>query len=191
MNKIVKLLLFILFFIIVLFSSFFITYFVINYYHKQMVQNVTNTFIEDNFQDELKATNEISSLAINIDGYDIVGVIKIDKINYEGLVYEGTSLDILKKGVGHFKSSPLTNGNICLAAHNTSGFWKELHTLQNNDIITYTNVLGINNYKVFSIKQIEETDLNCLENTQTDILTLITCVKNVPSKRLCVQAAKI
>ena len=191
MNKIVKLLLFILFFIIVLFSSFFITYFVINYHNKQIVQNVTNTFIEDNFQDELEATNEISSLAINIDGYDIVGVIKIDKINYEGLVYEGTSLDILKKGVGHFKSSPLTNGNICLAAHNTSGFWKELHTLQNNDIITYTNVLGVNNYKVFSIKQIEETDLNCLENTQTDILTLITCVKNVPSKRLCVQAVKI
>lgn len=82
-------------------------------------------------------------------------------------------------------------GNICLAAHNTSKFWKELHTLENDDIITYTNVLGTKNYRVFNIKQIDETDLNCLENTKSNILTLITCIKNVPNKRLCVQAINI
>ena len=82
-------------------------------------------------------------------------------------------------------------GNICLAAHNTNNFWKELHTLENDDIITYTNVLGTKNYRVFNIKQIDETDLNCLENTKSNILTLITCIKNVPNKRLCVQAINI
>lgn len=85
----------------------------------------------------------------------------------------------------------LLSGNICLAAHNTSNFWKELYTLQKNDVITYTNILGTKNYKVFNSKQIEETDLNCLENTQDNILTLITCVKNVPNKRLCVQAIEL
>ncbi len=82
-------------------------------------------------------------------------------------------------------------GNICLAAHNTSNFWKNLHTLKDKDIISYTNVLGTHDYSVFSIKQIDETDLSCLQNTKDNILTLITCVKNVPSKRLCVQAIQI
>lgn len=84
----------------------------------------------------------------------------------------------------------LPNGNICLAAHNTNNFWKELYTLQESDIITYSNILETKNYKVFSSKQIEETDLSCLENTKENILTLITCVKNVPNKRLCVQAVE-
>lgn len=82
-------------------------------------------------------------------------------------------------------------GNICLAAHNTSNFWENLYTLENNDIITYTNVLGTKDYRVFNIKQIDETDLSCLQNTENNILTLITCVKNVPNKRLCVQAINL
>lgn len=85
----------------------------------------------------------------------------------------------------------LPNGNICLAAHNTNNFWKELHQLKKNDVITYTNILETKDYKVFNSTQIEETDLSCLKNTKENILTLITCVKNVPSKRLCVQAIEI
>lgn len=110
MNKHMKKILIILFFILVLISIFFITYFLTkSYYDKQVIKKVTSIFTEDDFQNKIETTNEISNLALNIDGYDVVGVIKIDKINFEGLVYEGTSLNILKKGVGHFKSSPLTN----------------------------------------------------------------------------------
>lgn len=110
MNKVIKRILLILFLIIILFSTSFITYFLLNNYHnKQVIKEVTNIFIEDDFQNKLENVNEISSLSINIDGYDIVGVIKINKINFEGLVYEGTTLDVLEKGVGHFESSPLTN----------------------------------------------------------------------------------
>jgi len=110
MNKVTKRILFILCFIIILISIFFITCFLSRQYHnKQVIKEVTIIFTEDDFQDKIESVNEISSLAVNIDGYDIVGVVKIDKINFEGLVYEGTSLDILKKGVGHFESSPLTH----------------------------------------------------------------------------------
>lgn len=109
MNKVIKKILFILFFIIILFFIFFITCFLSRQYHnKQVIKEVTTIFTEDDFQDKIQNINDISSLAINIDGCNIVGVIKIDKINFEGLVYEGTSLDVLKKGVGHFESSPLT-----------------------------------------------------------------------------------
>lgn len=42
---------------------------------------------------------------MQIDGESVVGVIKIEQIDFEGLVYEGTSLDTLAKGVGHFENS--------------------------------------------------------------------------------------
>lgn len=186
MNKNLKIFLIVFLFILVFVTSFFITYLIINHYQEdKLITTAYEIFSNNNVQDKLENTNDLS---IQIDGDDVVGIIKIDKINFEGLVYEGTSLDVLKKGVGHFESSPTTRGNICLAAHNTPKYWENLHTLTNGDNITYTNILGTKIYTVFNIKQIEETDLNCLQNTQDNILTLITCVKNNPSKRLCVQA---
>lgn len=189
MNKKSKIILIVLVFLLVFIISFFITYFsVSNYHENKVIKEVSNIFNNSITQNEIENITNVSDLSLQIDGQNIVGTIKIDKINFEGLVYEGTSMKVLKKGVGHFESSPLTKGNICLAAHNTNKFWKNLHELTNGDIILYTNVLGTKKYAVFNIKQIEETDLNCLQNTQDNILTLITCVKNKPNKRLCVQA---
>ncbi len=178
------------FIIIILLSIIFCAiYFIIDNIHReQLIKKVSDLFIEENIEYRLETAEGISDLYAKVDGNEVLGVIKIEKINFEGLVYEGTDLSILKKGVGHFKSTPIINGNVCLAAHNTEGFWKNLHTLEDGDVINYTSMLGTKKYKVFSIKQIDETDLNCLVNTQNNILTLITCVKNNKPKRLCVQA---
>lgn len=121
----------------------------------------------------------------------LYGVIKIDKIDFEGLIYEGTSLDTLANGVGHFKNSPYLNGNVCLAAHNTDEFWEKLHTIQKGDKITYTSFLGAKSYEVYNIAQISETDWSLLSNTDNNIITLITCIKENRSQRLCVQAMEI
>ena len=179
-----------LFLFILLFSIFLI--FFINYYqNKKIIKIVSNNFQEVCIQNNIENISTISDLSIKVDTLTVVGLVKIEKINFEGLVYEGTSSNILEKGVGHFECSPLTKGNICLAAHNTNKFWAKLNNLQIDDIITYENILGTKDYKVFSSTQIDETDISCLENTQNNILTLITCVKNIPNKRLCVQAIEI
>ena len=123
-----------------------------------------------------------------IDGEYVIGVIKIDKIGFSGLVYKGTSLDTLSKGVGHFDSSPYLNGNVCLAAHNTSKYWAKLHTLKKGDKIIYTSFLGTKEYSVTDMLQISETDWTKLSNTTENMLTLLTCVKGKPTQRLCVQA---
>lgn len=125
---------------------------------------------------------------LQIDGEKVLGVIKINKIGFEGLVYEGTSMDTLDKGIGHFESSPYLEGNVCLAGHNYIGVWKNLHTLQNGDKINYTSFLGTKEYEVNKIMQINENDWSNLENTNENIITLITCVKGKPTKRLVVQA---
>lgn len=173
--------------IIVIISTFFI---IKNLDNEAKIDSVVEIYSDENIQDRLD-NNETDNLLLQIDGESVVGVIKIEQINFEGLVYEGTSLDTLAKGVGHFENSSYYNGNVCLAAHNTNNFWAKLHTLQTGDKITYISFLGTKEYYVHSITEIDETDWSNLESTEENTLTLITCVKNTPSKRLCVQAIEL
>lgn len=106
MIKKFKLLIFL--FISLIFISF-ITYFFLNYYHnKKIIKQVSTTFEKISIESNFQKINYISNLSIPVDESDAVGFIKIEKINFEGLVYEGTSQDVLKKGVGHFECSPIT-----------------------------------------------------------------------------------
>lgn len=160
--------------------------FVYNNYNDSNVQNRIENELNNEQQD-----NYIDNLILQIDGENVLGVIKIDKINFEGLIYEGTSLKTLVKGVGHFENTPYLTGNVCLAAHNTNSYWSKLHTLSKGDKIQYTCFLGTKEYKVNSITKINETDWSPLENTTDNTLTLITCVKGQKELRLCVQAKEI
>ena len=45
-------------------------------------------------------------------------------------------------------------------------------------------------YKVILSIVIEETDWSYLQETEENKITLITCISNQPSKRLCVQAVE-
>jgi len=143
---------------------------------------------DNNIQHNTENVSNINDLYLQIDGKNVIGIIEIEKINYEGLIYEGTDMDSLNKGIGHFKNSSLFNGNVCLAGHNSKKCWAKLYTLESGDKITYTSFLGTKEYKVSNITEISATDWSKLEKNNENILTLITCVKGNPSKRLCVQA---
>ncbi len=191
MSKKIKKSITILIIIILVVVAIISTFFIIKYFiEKNKIDNVYETYSDDNVQNRIDTedTTTNDDLMLQIDGENVVGVIKIDKIGYEGLVYEGTSLDTLDKGIGHFENSPYLEGNVCLAGHNYFGVWKNLHTLENGDTINYTSFLGTKEYKVNNVTQISETDWTLLENTDENYLTLITCVKGKPSLRLAVQA---
>ena len=164
-----------------------ISYAIIYALDKAKISNVCDVYANDKVQERL--TEDNNSLQLKMDGETVIGVIQIDKINFEGLIYKGTEMSTLDKGVGHFDNTPYLNGNVCLAAHNSSKFWKKLNTLDNGDSITYISFLGTKEYTVSEVKQIDSTDWSMLENTgKENNLTLITCVRNTPEKRLCVQA---
>ena len=175
------------------------TFFVVKYFmNKNKIDYVYEEYSSDNTQNRLDTeknnNNEADStdnLMLQIDGENVLGVIKIDKINFEGLIYEGTSMQTLAKGVGHFTNTPYLEGNVCLAAHNTNPYWAKLHTLSNGDKIQYTCFLGTKEYEVSNVSRISETDWDSLKNTDTNVLTLITCVKGQKDLRLCVQAKEI
>jgi sortase A len=122
-----------------------------------------------------------------------MGKLSIPKLNVNIRVYEGESLASLKKGAGHFTFTSAWTGNVALAAHNrgTNAYFGQIHTLKAGDRITYTTPYGTRTYAVFFVGQIRETDFSRLGQTTDNIITLITCVRDVPAMRVCVQAREI
>ena len=122
-----------------------------------------------------------------------LGTLKIPKISLSVKVYEDESLESLKKGAGHFKSTSVWDGNVGLAGHNrgVANHFGQIHTLKNGDKITYTTQLGTRTYSVFYVGQIQETDYTYLGRSDENIITLITCVMNIPNLRWCVRAVEV
>lgn len=122
-----------------------------------------------------------------------LGRLKISKLGLNVKVYEDESLESLAKGAGHFKSTSCWDGNVGIAGHNrgvTNHFGK-IHTLVAGDQIVYTTQLGTRTYEVYYVGQISETDFSRLDRTSDNIITLITCVRDVRDMRWCVQAREI
>ena len=122
-----------------------------------------------------------------------IGRLKIPSLDLSVKVYETESLENLAKGAGHFKSTSCWDGNVGLAGHNrgVANHFGQIHTLESGDKITYTTKFGTRTYEVFFVGQIEETDFSRLGRTSENMITLITCVRNVPAMRWCVQAREV
>lgn len=122
-----------------------------------------------------------------------IGTLTVQKLNKTINVYEGENLDNLAKGAGHFSSTSAWDGNVALAGHNRGGaaYFSFVKDLQNGDVLIYTTKYGVRKYKVFSKVQVNELDSSSLSWSGENILTLITCVADVPEMRYCVQAREI
>lgn len=119
--------------------------------------------------------------------------IEIPKIALNANIAEGTTNEILNQYVGHFDTTSKEYGNIGLAAHNRGykvNYFQDLKTLEKGDEIKYTYKDFQKIYEVEKVKIIKDTDWDCLENTEDNRLTLITCVENQPEYRRCVQAVE-
>lgn len=120
--------------------------------------------------------------------------IQIPRIGLEAPIRETTTPQTMKKAVGHFETSSKWDGNVCLAAHNRGngyGFFQEISLLQKGDRIFYQTEKGRRTYEVSLKQQIQKTNWYYLQDTKQNQLTLITCVKNEPNKRICIQAKQV
>lgn len=122
-----------------------------------------------------------------------LGTLSIPKLKISVKVYEEESLENLAKGIGHFKSTSCWDGNVGFAAHNRglADYFSNIHTLVIGDRITYTTKLGTRIYEVYSVSKISETDYSRLQRTNENMVTLITCVRDVPELRWCIQAREV
>lgn len=115
----------------------------------------------------------------------------IPSIGLDTKITEGTDSSVIDKSVGHFLATSKWNGNVGLAAHNSgrkSNYFERLKELSNNDLIYYETDMGTRKYRVILNEIIDETDWSFLRETNDNTITLITCVKNMPEYRRCVQA---
>ena len=119
-----------------------------------------------------------------------IGRIRIPALGINVKVYEGTDLDTMKRGVGHFTFTSQWTGNVGLASHNrgSASHFKGIWNLKNGDEIIYTTKAGTRTYYVFNKQKIDENDLSYLTASSDNILSLITCVENQSSLRWLIQA---
>lgn len=122
-----------------------------------------------------------------------IGVLQIPHLNRSLSVYEGESLENMKKGIGHFESTSAWDGNVGLAGHNrgASPYFAFVKDLSLGDLLTYSTLYGSRNYRVTRKEVISETDYSGLTWTLENTLSLITCVTDQPSQRWLVQAVEI
>ena len=100
----------------------------------------------------------------------------------------------MNKFVGHFEETQKTYGNIGLAAHNRgyeNNYFSGLKEMKEGDKVVYKYKDFTKEYIVKKHYIIKDTDWSSLENTEENIITLITCVENQPEYRRCIQAEEL
>lgn len=122
--------------------------------------------------------------------------LEIPKINLDAKIVEGTTDEILNKYIGHFEETGVLNGNVALAAHNRGydvNYFERLKELNIEDKVYYTYGDIKKEYVVFSKEIIKDTNVEVLEEFQDgkNILTLITCVENMPELRRCIRCIEV
>ena len=122
-----------------------------------------------------------------------LGTLEIPAIGLSAKIFEGTDTATLKRGIGHFEESSIWDGNVGLAAHNrgSNSYFGKIHTLELGDRITLTTKLGTRTYEVTSVSKVSETDRGALAASQSNVITLYTCVQDESDFRWCVTGQEI
>ena len=160
--------------------------------------------IENNIQSvlqEIKKEKEsnpndidvIQEIDQEIEGYKVVGIINIPKINIEYPILEKTNKESLKLSITKFYGEKINQiGNVVLAGHNNlnNKMFGKIDKLENGDIIELTDSQMVTiKYEVFDKYIIDPNDISCIypvdENSRE--VTLITCT-NRDKNRLIVKA---
>ena len=122
-----------------------------------------------------------------------VGTLVIPSLGIRFKAYEGTDSAAMRKGVGHFPSTSAWDGNIGLCGHNRGSSHNigSIKDLEIGDTIRYETSLGTRTYQVSLVKIIDWTDWSYLNGTFDNRITLITCLADQPTKRVCVQGVEV
>lgn len=165
---------------------------------------ITNKEIEDRTQEVLVAIKNVSSEGLDviqeideeIDGYKVIGIISIPKINIEYPILEKTDKTSLNLSITKFWGNKINQiGNVVLAGHNNLNdrMFGKINKLQEGDIIELTDAQRVTiKYQIFKTYIVDPNDITCIiaEDEKSREVTLITCT-NGDKERLVVKAREI
>ena len=109
-------------------------------------------------------------------GRTSLGRIEIGRIGLYAMILEGTDEWALRRAVGHIPETALPGetGNVALAGHRDT-FFRSLHLIRTDDVITVKTLNGDFQYRVETIAIVPPTDVHVLNASGGRTLTLITC----------------
>lgn len=132
---------------------------------------------------------------IEYEGYQVIGIIQISKIDLEYPILIETTKDSLTKSITRFGNGEVNGvGNLCLAGHDyiNNSMFGSINKLENGDEIVITDLYGNKvTYTVFDKYKTNPDDtsvLNSVDTTKREV-TLITCT-NGNKDRLIVRATE-
>lgn len=127
---------------------------------------------------------------------DVVGEMKIPRLELKIIVVQGESPKLLRRAVGHLPETALPGmpGNVVLAGHRDS-FFRPLRSIQMGDAITIQTLEGEFEYRVESTEVVLPSDVQVLAPSGENTLTLVTCFPfyyvGAAPKRFIVHARQI
>jgi LPXTG-site transpeptidase (sortase) family protein len=144
---------------------------------------------EGNFIEYSTAFTPVSEV-VHADGS--IGSLSIPALSISMKVYEGTSAQSMNKGAGHFPDTSAWNGNIGLCGHNRNAKYTigSIKDLKIGDTVKYTTGFGTRTYSVSYVGMISDIDWSHLTPSSDNRITLITCLADQPSLRVCVVAVE-
>ena len=102
----------------------------------------------------------------------------IPKINLELPIYEGSTLNVLRYGVGHHQGSyfPGEGDTIVLPGHNNTKVFADLPELKEGDQIEINTIYGNFTYKIYKTAIVHRSDEEAIMyHTGKEIIILYTC----------------
>lgn len=172
-----------------------------NKVNEQEMTNIVEQIKTTNLiEEETKLPNDGSNIEniteVKIDGYTVLGIIRIPKIGLEYPILNETTNKSMKKSITKFWGPNLNEiGNLTLAGHNNKDgtMFGKVKKMKIGDIIEIEDLYkNIVKYEVFDIYVIEPNDVSCVESVNPDTreITLITCT-NGNKNRLITKAREI
>jgi sortase A len=106
----------------------------------------------------------------------LIGRIEVPRLGLSVIVVEGVDRRTLRRSVGHIPGTALPGrpGNVGISGHRDT-FFRPLRNIRQDDIITLTTLLGEYRYRVVSTKVVSPSDVDVLDPSENEILTLVTC----------------
>jgi len=125
-----------------------------------------------------------------------IGVMDVPRLGLKAIFVQGDSPRILRHAVGHISETALPgeSGNVVLTAHRDS-FFRPLRSIQPGDAITIKTLNGEFEYQVESTEVVLPSDVQVLQPSSENTLTLVTCFPfyyvGAAPKRFIVHARQI
>ena len=164
-------------------------------YQKRQAQVFDHALQQPQSQPGSRSAPAIPARQASVREGTVLGRIQIPRIGLRVMIVEGDDDGELRHAAGHIPGTPLPGqaGNVAIAGHRDT-FFRPLRNIRRNDSIRLITLQGNYEYRVTSTRIVGPDDVQVLDPTRQDTLTLVTCypfefVGSAP-KRFIVRATR-